>query len=121
TALGAGASTLSVSAGTILNNTTGTALTLTNNNAITIGGDFTFTGSNSLNLGMGAVTLSAPSVATISGSNFTLGGSVGPAGTLLTKAGAGTLVLLGGSCSSPVTVNAGILGGGFSTSGTVTL
>lgn len=64
TAVGAGASAFIINGGT-LDNTSGGAVTNANNNPITVGGDFTFTGSQALNLGTGAVTLAA--VRTVSG------------------------------------------------------
>ena len=52
TALGTG--TFTISGGTI-DNTSGGSITESNNNAQAWNGDFTFTGSNALNLGTGAV------------------------------------------------------------------
>jgi autotransporter-associated beta strand protein len=66
TALGTGAVTLT--AGTI-DNTSGSAVTLSNNNAVTLGGNVTFGGTNSLNLGNGAVTTAAARVISLRGSN----------------------------------------------------
>ncbi len=91
TALGSG--TFTINGGTI-DNTSGGAITLSNNNAQTWGGDFTFTGSNALNLGTGAVTLGANRTVTVSASTLTEGGIIG-GGFSLTKAGAGTLTLTG--------------------------
>ena len=59
TALGTG--TFTISAGTTIDNTSGGTITETNNNAQSWNGDFTFTGTNALNLGTGAVT-SVPTV-----------------------------------------------------------
>ena len=88
TALGTG--TFTINAGTTIDNTSGGAITETNNNAQSWNGDFTFTGSNALNLGTGAVTLSANRQVTVSASTLTEGGIVSGAFSL-TKAGAGTM------------------------------
>ncbi len=139
TALGAAAGTFTISGGTI-DNTTGGSITLSNNNPQAWNGDFTFTGTQSLNLGTGAVTLGASRTVTVSGSTLTVGGAIGDGGNArgLTKAGAGTLLLSGSnSYTGTTTVNAGTLqinsnnrindssaltlaGGTFQASGTVT-
>jgi len=54
-ALGSG--TFTINAGTTIDNTSGAAITNGNNNPITLGSGFAFTGSNPLNLGTGPVTL----------------------------------------------------------------
>src|SRR5204863_9587839 len=105
----------------IIDNTTGIALTLTPNNPMAWTGDFTFTGSNDLNLGAGAVTLSASRQLNVSARRLTVGGSIGPVANTLTKIGTGTLVHTGAATTSPIGVNAGTLGGGFTTSGLITL
>ncbi len=106
TALGTGAFT--ITAGTI-DNTSGGALTETNNNALTINGSFTFTGSNSLNLGTGAISLNTATI-TVAANTLTLGGAITSTHSL-TKAGAGTLVLGGANTgfTGPVIINAGTL------------
>jgi len=53
-ALGSG--TFTIGAGTIINNTSGAAIANSNNNSISLGSDFSFTGSNALDLGTGPVT-----------------------------------------------------------------
>jgi hypothetical protein len=69
-AIGTGA--IALNGGTI-DNTSGSALTLANNNAVTIGGSFAFTGSNNLNFGTGAVSnAAASSTITLNGSTKTL-------------------------------------------------
>ncbi|NBR42367.1 MAG: hypothetical protein EBU04_05755 [Verrucomicrobia bacterium] len=110
TALGAAASVFTIKPGTTFNNTTTAALTLTNNNPIGWEGDFTFTGTQSLNLGTGAVTLTGNGVATVTANTLTFGGAISGSGSI-TKLGAGTLVL-GGSNSGltgGVTLSAGVL------------
>ena len=109
-ALGTG--TFTISGGTI-DNTSGAAITTsTNNNAIHWNGSFTFTGSSSLNLGTGAVTINATGyTATASATTLTIGGAVSGATFSFTKAGAGTLILSGivGTTSGAVTSSAGTL------------
>lgn len=106
-----GTGTLTITGGT-LGNTSGAAVTLTTNNTQTWGGDFTFAGPNDLNLGNGAVLLSATRVVTASAGNLTVGGPIVDAGAGfgLTKAGAGTLSLTGASTYlGPTTISAGTL------------
>jgi autotransporter-associated beta strand protein len=90
TAIGTG--TFTIAGGTI-DNTSGGAITLTNNNVQNWNGDFTFTGSNDLNLGTGAVTPNATRQVTANGGVLTVGGVIGGLGIGLTKAGAGVLLL----------------------------
>ncbi len=76
-------------------NTSGGAQTLSSNNAITIGGSFAFTGTNSLNMGTGTVTLTGATGPTITVNNNQLefDGAISGGSLALTKAGNGTLVL----------------------------
>jgi LPXTG-site transpeptidase (sortase) family protein len=103
TAIGAG--TFTITAGTI-NNTSGAAITLTNNNPQNWNGNFTFTGTNNLNLGAGAVTLNAARTVTVTANTLTVGGVIGGA-FRLTKAGAGTLTLNAANTHSGTTLTAG--------------
>ncbi|MFM8495662.1 MAG: beta strand repeat-containing protein, partial [Planctomycetia bacterium] len=106
TALGTG--TFTISGGTI-DNTSGGAITLTANNAQNWNSDVTFAGSNSLNLGTGAVTLGADRVVTVTSSTLTVGGAIGGA-FAMTKAGAGTLVLSASNArTQATTINAGTI------------
>ncbi len=109
TALGTG--TLTISGGTTIDNTSGGSLAESNNNAQAWNGDFTFGGSNDLNLGTGAVTMSASrQVTTSSTHNLTVGGAISGSGFSLTKAGAGTLTLSGGNTfTGGTTLSAGQL------------
>jgi hypothetical protein len=90
-ALGSG--TLTLNGGTI-NNTSGSAVTLSTTTPQTWAGSFAFTGGNALHLGTGSVTLAVTPTVTVNASTLTLGGAVtGNFG--LTKAGTGTLALTG--------------------------
>lgn len=116
TALGNGAGTLVITGGTTLDNTAGAAIAMTANNPQTWNGDFTFTGSNALDLGRGAVAMGAASrQVTVSASTLTVGGAIGGTGGL-TKQGAGTLRLSGASTYAGATeVVAGTLALGAQT------
>jgi autotransporter-associated beta strand protein len=65
-----------------------------NNNAQSWNADFTFVGSQNLNLGTGAVTPSTNRQVTVTANTLTVGGAIGGAFSL-TTAGAGTLELSG--------------------------
>src|SRR4029077_16298525 len=81
----------------------------------------TFTGSNSLNMGTGAISLGTPDTTrtiTVSANTLTEGGVIsnGTTATSLIKSGAGTLVLNGANLfTGGVTINAGTLTAGSST------
>lgn len=78
------------------------------NNAQSWNSNFTFVGTQSLNLGTGAVTLSGNRTVTVTANNLTVGGSIGGGAVDLTKLGAGTLTLTGGGTfSGTLAVNAG--------------
>ena len=108
TAIGNG--TLTIKGGT-LDNTSGSAITLTNNNTQNWNGDFSFLGTNgSLNIGTGAVTMNASRTVTVSNSTFTVGGAIGGSTFGLTKNGSGTLVLSGANTyNGTTTVNNGTI------------
>ncbi len=106
-ALGSG--TFTISGGTI-GNTSGAAITLSTNNAENWNGNFTFAGTNDLNLGTGAVTMSSSRTVTVASNNLTVRGAISGSGYSLTKAGAGTLTLGGAnSYSGGTTLSAGQL------------
>jgi hypothetical protein len=109
-----------------LNNTSGGAITLATNNAQSWNGDFTFVGTNDLNLGTGGVTLGAARSVTVAAGNLTVGGNIAGTAFGLTKEGAGTLVLSGSNAyTGTTTINAGTLrisgGNAISNSGVVSL
>jgi fibronectin-binding autotransporter adhesin len=130
-ALGTPAGTLTMAAGTRLDNTSGAAVAVTNPKSIIFGSSLTFVGSDDLDLGTGTVTLAGNTEFNIAAKELTLSGDVLGAGYGITKTGTGTLSLDGLSGSSSFTgssfVNAGtlllegssILGGGSSTVVTV--
>jgi autotransporter-associated beta strand protein len=99
-----GTGRLTLGLNTTIDNTSGSALTLLTNNLGTWNGDFNFTGTNSLNLGAGAVTVNANGTQANAGTTtinvvantLTVGGVVTSATAGLTKTGAGALVLGGG-------------------------
>ena len=96
-----------------------------NNNAQAWNADFTFGGTQNLNLGTGGVTMSANRQVTVTAKTLTVGGAIGGGAFSLTKAGAGTLVLTGpNTFTGAINVNAGQLNltnWGASTLGTVTV
>jgi autotransporter-associated beta strand protein len=80
-----------------------------NNNAQTWNNNFTFIGSQSLNLGTGAVAMNSNCTVTISANTLTVGGLISGAGSL-TKAGSGVLVLSGANTyAGDTTVSVGTL------------
>jgi len=101
-ALGAG--TFSIGAGTTVD-TGAAAIVNAGNNVQNWNGNFTFTGTNTLSLGTGAVTLGDNVIATISGQTLTVGGAIGDGVATfgLTKAGAGVLTLNGANTYGGVT------------------
>jgi autotransporter-associated beta strand protein len=92
-ALGTG--TFSIGAGTTLD-TGAAAIVNAGNNAQNWNGNFTFTGTNTLNLGTGAVTL-GDNVTLSAGNNLTVGGAIGDGAATFgfTKSGVGVLTLSG--------------------------
>lgn len=63
------------------------------NNPQSWNGNFGFVGSQSLDLGLGPVTMNASRIVTVSNNTLTVGGGIAGTGFSLTKAGAGTLVV----------------------------
>ncbi len=92
--------TIIISGGTI-DNVTGSALTLVQNNNMTLGGSFIFTGSNDLNFGSGAVNVGASALTiTMGGTNrmLSLGALTNTANavnTITVTAGAGSSLVIG--------------------------
>jgi len=121
-ALGTGRLTI---AGGTLDNTYGYDITaLTSNNPQTWSGNFTYLGSaNNLNLGTGAVSLSANSQVTVAANTLTVGSNISGGAYSLTKLGAGGLTLAGvnNAYSGGTTVSAGTLNTGGTALGTGTV
>ena len=109
TALGTGP--FVIGAGTTIDNTSGSPLSVSTTNAQTWNGNFSFGGSADLNLGTGTVTLASSPVVTVNGGTLTVGPIVdGGTGKGLTKDGPGTLALAGASnYSGTTTVSNGTL------------
>lgn len=105
-----GTGTLTIGANAIIDNTSGSDVTLLPNNAQVWNGSFIFAGfGNNLNLGSGPVSLPASATVTVFGNKLTVGGTISGAGGL-TKVGVGTLVLLSPSTfSGTVNLNEGTL------------
>ena len=106
--------------GDVFDNSSGAAGTLSTNNAQVWSGDFTFTGTNNLDMGTGAISLGASAAATrtvtVSAKILAEGGVIanGTNGTTqtvnLTKAGTGTLALYGANTyTGTTTISAGTL------------
>jgi autotransporter-associated beta strand protein len=109
-ALGTGA--LTITGGTLDNDTSGTIIN-TNNNAQYWNGDFSFYGNKSLDLGTGAVTLGNNRTVTTTFNVLTVSGIIddGTNTFSLTKNGDATLALAGANTYDGGTIlNAGILG-----------
>ena len=101
-----------------IDNTSGSDMTLANNNALVLS-SFSFVGTNSMNMGTGAVTLNKnqPAIITVQKNTLTIGGVISGA-KAMGNAGAGTLVLgkvntytgatyVGGNLSASALANGG--------------
>src|SRR5262249_27803035 len=103
-----GTQALTITGGTI-DNTSGADLVSSTNNPQNWGGSFTFTGSKSLDLGTGPVTLTSSSTVTTAANTLAVG-AVGANGNNfgLTKLGGGTLRLKGANTfGGPLVINQG--------------
>ena len=106
-----GTGPLTIAAATVIDNTSGSDVTLLPAIIGNWNADFTYAGSaNNLNLGTGPVILNDNRQITVSGQTLTVGGIISDGGNTfgLTKAGAGTLSLGGANTfSGGTTINAG--------------
>lgn len=114
-AFGTSAGTFTITGGSLDASSSITTL----NYPLALNGDFTFTGTNSLNLGTGTITMNGDRTITISGSTLTIGGALSETTRSFIKAGTGTLHF-GATAKSfnSLTISAGTL---ISTSNTLTL
>jgi fibronectin-binding autotransporter adhesin len=106
-ALGSGM--LTINGGTLDSSASG--ITLANNPQVW-NADFTFLGTQNLNMGTGPVTLASSRTLTINAGNLTVGGVIDDAGNnyALTKSGSGILTLAGpNTYIGPTTIGAGTL------------
>ena len=106
-----GSGILTISGGTI-DNTSGAAFTLTNNQ--TWGGSFAFGGSNGLTFATGTLTMTGSRTLTTSGANaLTISAGIGQssAGFSFTKAGTGTLLMNAATGANAYTGGTTITGG----------
>jgi hypothetical protein len=117
-ALGTTAGTFSINNGTIIDNTTAGAIT-TLNYPMAWNGDFTFTGTQNLNLGTGTITLNSDRQVTVGAGTLTAAGTINAGTRNFTKAGSGTLSFGSNTVTlRSLTINAGTL---TATSGTMNL
>ena len=107
--LGPGTLTFGGTAGPTIDNTSGAPLTLATNNPQSWLGEFSFVGTDDLDLGTGTVTLGGNRVVTVTANTLTVGGDItGAFG--ITKSGEGTLALSGDNTyTGTTTVNFGTL------------
>ncbi len=102
-----GTGTFTIFGGTI-DNTSGSPITLVNNNDLRWTGNFIFSGTNDLNLGTGNVTMSNIGI-TVSAGIMTVGGVI-PSYSNLIKSGNGTLAFVNNQVNlTNLTINAGTL------------
>jgi hypothetical protein len=113
-----GTSALTIFSGTTIGNTSASAITLSTNNTVNLNGDFSFGGTQDLNLGTGTTSLSSARGVTVNSNTLTLGGTINT-GFSLFKSGAGTLSF----GSNPVTLNSLTISSGplTSTSGVLSI
>lgn len=103
---------LTVNGATTLDNTSGAAVTLSTNNLQNWNSNFTFRGSNNLNLGTGAVVMNNSRSIMVTSNTLTVGGviSASSASYGLTKTGTGTLLLLNNNTfAGQTSANGGLL------------
>jgi autotransporter-associated beta strand protein len=121
-AIGTGA--LTITGGTI-DSTTGSALTLSTNNAQYWNGDFAFRTNSGLNMGTGNIILGGNRTVTFGQGTTTIAGNISGSGFGLTKQGPSGILILTGSNSYTGTTTAGqgtlVISGGSAISDTGTV
>lgn len=111
-----GTGVLTINGGTI-DNTSNAAVTLSTNNAQSWNGDFQFGGTKDLNLGTGAVTLTANRTVTANGNaTLTVGGVISGTSFGITKAGPGNVTLAGANTYTGAT---NVSGGTLTVTGSI--
>ncbi|NQX01225.1 autotransporter-associated beta strand repeat-containing protein [bacterium] len=111
TALGEGPGVFYVDGGGVIDNTSLAAVNMTSLKPQEWGVDITFTGTNSLNMGNGAVTLGASRTVNVANNTLAVGAvGDGAADYNLVKTGSGKLVLNGGNIGGNLDIQSGILG-----------
>ncbi|NOS94478.1 MAG: hypothetical protein HOP30_21400, partial [Cyclobacteriaceae bacterium] len=107
-ALGTIAGTFTINGGTINNTSAGAITTL--NYPQAWNADFTFTGTQNLNFGTGAVTPNSNRIVAVTGGTLTVNGVIGGGAVSITKEGAGTLIIGGSNTfTGGAIINAGVL------------
>jgi len=105
-AIGTGA--LTITGGSI--DATVPGITLSTNNVLNLNADFTFAGTNNLNLGTGDINLNANRIITVTANTLTLGGNITSELYTITKQGDGTLNLTGTNAyTGPTTISSGVV------------
>ena len=108
-----GRNRLYIGSGAIIDNTSGSDITLSTSNTQDWNGDFIYAGSgNSLNMGIGAVNLSGNRTITVRANTLTIGGVITQTASNygLIKAGSGSLVLAGANAyANGTTLSGGTL------------
>jgi autotransporter-associated beta strand protein len=126
TATGAGGAFSNFAAGKLfkisggsIDNTSGSAQTLgMGAGTYSLGGNFTFTGSSSLNFNTNAVALTANVIVTNLSNTLTMGGAISGAGFGLTASGPGALALAGANTYTGATI---VNGGALALAGSASL
>lgn len=109
--LGGAANNFDINGGTVINNTSGGAITLTSLNRIRVFNSFTFTGTNDLDMGVGAYQWRGDHTVTTTAGELTMSGIISDVGDNdeMIKNGAGTLTLSAANSMEQVILSGGQL------------